>query len=289
MDLDRAHATLGVAASTPIEEVRQRYLVRARMVHPDRLANEPDLAIEAHRAMSELNAAWKAVSEAEERGERGRAEMAPDPEDPSRLPVNGECDLCGVRPATPIRLKSVTGLIVVSRHYSSHLELCRSCGTTMFREVQSTTLIRGWWGLFAFFYNVGAIISNISAVNRHKATVPPGQYRDAAVVAPVPPGMPLSKPVMKRVGSFVAPGIAVWIIAGLVAAGVSENNSGGGSSDDSQGSRIGMCLTAGGRETDCDFEDAAYEIEEEVAYVDDCGARFAFEAENGGIFCARRL
>lgn len=40
MVLSRAYAILGVEATTPIEEVKQRYRMRAQMLHPDRQAGK---------------------------------------------------------------------------------------------------------------------------------------------------------------------------------------------------------------------------------------------------------
>ena len=35
MELDRAHAILGIDASTPLRDVRAAYLARAKLLHPD--------------------------------------------------------------------------------------------------------------------------------------------------------------------------------------------------------------------------------------------------------------
>lgn len=144
MDLERAHATLGVDASSPLKDVGAAYLARAKMLHPDRQGGDAPMRREAERAMSQLTEAWDTVQRAGENRHipaEARADVGWDPPAELRLPVVGECDLCGSRPAKAVSLRSVTGRLVFFRWMRLEQELCRACATAMYREAHDANAL----------------------------------------------------------------------------------------------------------------------------------------------------
>lgn len=291
LDISRAHAVLGVEPETPLDEVKRRYRMRAQMLHPDRQVERPELANEAARAMSELNEAWNVISSAENDGTRGRAPgmSRVDSEDNRRLPFEGECDMCGSAPARRVTLRSITGLILLWRSRKTSLDLCRTCGTSAFREIQSETLIKGWWGIIAIYANVVVALMNVFAWRGHQTGLPAPQRRDPDVVAPFPPGLGLAGPVFKRPPVLLASGAAIIGYALLITAGSANDNS---TPDPTapirdSGSSIGTCLDVNGGIADCSGPAARYQITEQVPAASYCGYLEVFTDSEGHVYCAR--
>ncbi|MCA1984737.1 J domain-containing protein [Nocardioides nematodiphilus] len=149
MDLQMAYATLGIDEGVPIREVQQRYRARAQMLHPDRVQGSPKLLDEASRAMAELNAAWEVVADADRRGARHQKTRGFEhaEQEPLRTAGQGECDSCGSFPAALVQYRVVVGTVLFWRTRGVTLELCRTCGLSMFREAQAETMTKGWWGM----------------------------------------------------------------------------------------------------------------------------------------------
>jgi hypothetical protein len=142
MDLERAHAILGVDASTPLSDVKAAYRARARLFHPDRLQEDDQLNAEGGRAMAELTEAWSVVESAGENRQHLESQAA-DPADADlRLPNRGECDLCGPRPAQNVHLRSATGMLLSWRWQPMEAEVCRVCAMALFREAQAHNMTR---------------------------------------------------------------------------------------------------------------------------------------------------
>ena len=293
MDLARAHAVLVVDSSTPHDEVRQRYRMRAQMLHPDRQGGHPDLLAESGRAMAELTEAWAAVQEADRSGNRHRVAPASTPgpaPDPTRLPFVGECDLCGCAPAAPLTLRRGAGMVLFRRTYAANLDLCRRCGLSMFRETQSRTLVWGWWGVIAFFANLANVFGNIGAIRSHQRHLAPPQYRDPAVISPLPPGLPLSKPIHRRVAPMLVSIAVPLLLLGMTASAL--GNAGTGTSGGDGGTptvdMVGTCLTWNGNQVSCADYGAQWRITRETPYAASCAdfSEKAFEAPDHRIFCA---
>lgn len=317
MDLATAHATLGVDADTPLADVRSRYRMRAHMLHPDRMGDRPGLKQEAQRAMSDLNTAWEVIEGAERTGQRARPQANRDRPRPdrdaassrtaaTRMPVDGECDLCGVRPAARIELRTVTGMVLAHRLSTSDLDLCRRCGISVFREAQSSTLAKGWWGITGAFATIGVLVANGRAVFKHKRHVADPESRDPNVVTPIPPGMPLAEPVFSRMGSFIAPVAFAGLltIAGATTPDTQEEirdttsidnkddptsvDNNGVETSGSNSDAIGTCMDGDGWQIDCLDPSAAYFIVTRVAVPGDCGYYLTpFTDDEGRVFCAR--
>lgn len=58
---------------------------------------------------------------------------------------------------------------------SYRIQACRICGVVVAEEALNATMIKGWWGIFAFLANTVAVASNVVAWARFRAldTPPP--------------------------------------------------------------------------------------------------------------------
>jgi len=292
VDISKAHAILGVDPSIPIEEVGQRYRLRAQMLHPDRLVGKPGLVDEAGRAMAELNQAWKVVSSADADGTRMQGQQAADAAPSAqRYPHRGECDLCGTAPAADISLGSNVGLILVRRTKRITPQLCRRCGISLFRELQSETLVKGWWGIISAFVNVGTVLSNWSAIRGHRARLPEPNRRDPAVISPLAPGRPLARPVLGRPGPILATLAFAWLAFGTALGAISNAVEGGaaGQRESEVQSPVGSCLDESGYVADCDGSAAVYRITQQVPSAASCGSLEVFTSNGGNVYCATKL
>lgn len=296
MDLTTAYALLGVTAETPLAEVRDRFRMRARMMHPDRVAADGgEIALEAGRAMAGLNEAWAAIQRADALGtrhpERAHASASSrNTDEPTwRAPIEGECDICGTSPARRLRLRATTGMLLVRQDAESQLDLCLPCGVNMFRTVQASTLVTGWWALLAAVMNVRFLVGNYVAVRRHRRMVPPPQHRDPLVVTPMDPPVAPVRPVFLRVGPVVATAFVSGLFALFVVGMVVGASAGSEDYDPDPVTKVGTCLDRFGHEVGCLDSEAAYELTARVSSVSRCGYLDVFEADNGDIYCGKQL
>ncbi|MGH9251998.1 MAG: J domain-containing protein [Acidimicrobiales bacterium] len=259
MDLERAHATLGVNATTPLSEVRTAYTTRAQMLHPDRYHGNDSLRVEAERAMKELNLAWETVRRAGENRHAAPGTTEPVAGSP-RLPYQGECDLCGCHPAHPVTLRGVTGMVLFWRWQAFRAELCRSCGVGMFREVQAASLVKGWWGLIAPLANIVALSGNLLEYWRIKASPAPAA-RDPQVVTPLPGPVTPGRPVLGRAGPWAAVSVVAVVAVGLISSlAPSQGDSARTPPAPATDSAVGTCLDREGFTVSCADVDATWRI-----------------------------
>ena len=95
------------------------------------------------------------------------------------LPADG-CQVCGATPAVKIHLRGHQGMLLIMRFLTYRGQYCRDCGTSMFREVQSKTMLVGWWGYISLFVNTYNVIQNTFVDRRIRALGPPqGRLRAA--------------------------------------------------------------------------------------------------------------
>lgn len=281
MNLSRAHATLGVDEKTSLIEVRARFRARARIVHPDRAGNEPGLLAEAQQAMGELSEAWAVIRSAEKAGTRAREREPDDGNDAyGRFPRLGECDMCGSAPAARISLRTVIGLFFLHRNNQLDFELCKPCGRSMFREAQSATLIRGWWGVVAPWLNIVILVQNVYKIRSHSRMNAP-RSRDPEVMTPFPPGIPLARPVASRLGPWLATLAFLAVVGAIVIDAVEAP------AEQSPLTRqIGTCVASEGRAVECDDATAAYRIVEWVYLAKSCGSMAVLTSSEGFMYCA---
>lgn len=295
MDLQRAYATLGVSSEWSLEDIKTRYRARARLLHPDRAAEDSALSLEAGRAMAEVNEAWATVTRlhgacdplSAARGASAHTET-PRSAPPTRDPAEGECDLCGSKPAAGITLRQSQGRIIYRRKMESTLDLCQTCGRSMFREIQATNLVQGWWGVISIFATVAYLVQNAAQVRQHDRKTMGSVSRDPAVNSPLPTRPPLTRPVLGRLGPWVAMSFAGLLLFAFIAATVDPAYNGGSAdSDGGQTTGDGSCLTSAGLVTDCTGTDAYWVITHDVTSPDQCDVNEeSFSSSDGRMFCA---
>lgn len=117
------------------------------------------------------------------------------------MPSNG-CQLCGATPAMKIQLRGHRGMLLVMQRLTYRGQYCRECGTARFREVQSKTMLYGWWGYFSFVLNTYNVFQNMSVERQLRGLgAPQGRIRAAK-----PPGPTV----------FKTPGFAVTLLLPVI-------------------------------------------------------------------------
>jgi len=233
------YSALGVDRSATSDQIRQAYLGKIRQVHPD-ITGGPD------EAAKSLNAAYNVLSDQDQRAAYD-ASLAGDecPWCGARVPsdavdvhvmshiaeaARNGCQVCGRQPARRFTFKANSGFILARQIHEIDGNLCATCVTGVFREMQAHNITRGPWGLISLFMMPIYLIGNwISYGNRRGLTTPKpfDQTFDKATG--------LGKPVFSRV--------PVWIVVALISfvgfsvfQSVEADQSGSTSSGSSSGS-----------------------------------------------------
>jgi hypothetical protein len=275
----------------PLKDIESAYLMRAQMLHPDKYAGRPDLRAEAERAMTQLNLAWEALRAAPPEDERAARERLNDEWETEartyRPPAIGECDLCGSSPARPFTLRQATGMVLFWRQRRFQAELCRSCGISLFRDVQASGLTKGWWGIVAPLANIVDMTLNL-AVRQDITRMPPPAFRDPLVISPFPIAMPLRPSVFRRPGPWIATAVASVLALTIISSAVEDQTSTPAPAPASYRGPLGSCLDGVGAETSCSSSTAVWRIAREVQTATDC---YTFEeafssSSDGRIYCA---
>jgi hypothetical protein len=121
------------------------------------------------------------------------------------------CRICGAMPATATTIRRHQGIVVLLRWVSLRGPFCKTCGTALFRECTSKTLIQGWWSpLSLVFANPLTLLLNSFALRKINALAQP---------LPGWPGHQLTpgRPAIRRRSSLIAvlPALSwLWIVAG---------------------------------------------------------------------------
>ena len=133
-------------------------------------------------------------------------------------PGEGDCIVCGSAPATTGTVRIITGLILWLKWETVKGPFCRSCGTAVVRQHTNRTLLTGWWGVFAFPFNLFTVFANLNAGRRFKALPPPVPQPHVAGMAadPLDPGAPLSRRPGPYVGVLVVLAAIAWIGSDVV-------------------------------------------------------------------------
>ncbi|MFI0976109.1 hypothetical protein ACH4SP_03665 [Streptomyces sp. NPDC021093] len=71
------------------------------------------------------------------------------------------CEVCGAQPATSVTVRSHQGMVVIMRTVTRRGVLCRTCGLAVYRQMTSSTLVTGWWGLFSLFVTPFVVLANV--------------------------------------------------------------------------------------------------------------------------------
>jgi hypothetical protein len=215
MDDSTARRVLGVGPYASHREAHEAYKRRAKMIHPDRHAHaEVTARREAERAMRELTEAWHTVKHAKPPPPGIRYERPAEQE--RRPPRPTACELCGHLPAVPEDVRALTGILLIHHTDRYAGTLCRNCGTSLCRDVQSQTLTLGWWGVPALFVNLAVLVNN-AAYFRALRELPWPRERSAEAHAPLSQPQPLTKTVISRPLPWLATvTAAVVVVFGIV-------------------------------------------------------------------------
>ena len=74
-----------------------------------------------------------------------------------------KCEICGAPNAKFRRFSTVVGLLVISSHKKTEPHaVCDEHKRHFANEPLMKNLLLGWWGIYAFFWNIIAIISNLT-------------------------------------------------------------------------------------------------------------------------------
>ena len=112
-------------------------------------------------------------------------------------PTTPPCRICGAQPAGDITIRQHTGLLVAMRFSKMEGPLCRSCATSIHRDMTTKTLAGGWWSVGSIiFYVWFTLLANLYAHTKIKK-LPQPSPSPAGVV--LPPG----KPVWQRPLAYV--------------------------------------------------------------------------------------
>jgi len=295
-----AAAILGVPTSASEAEARKSYLTRARLLHPDRFAGAPESDVQAAtEAMAQLNAAFAVF--------RGDAQFTAD-EEPTPPPppppsagsdaagqsgaVNADaCSLCGYAPAVRVKFHTVTGLILFWRWGTLDGLLCRRCGEAMYNESQRSTLLKGWWGLIAPIATVIAFLGNLSRIGTVRRLSEP-QFRVPGAPVLLPHPMVFSRPWFKRPASLLSTGIALLVIAFIIAALLTPTSrSSAPPASDAPTIALGSCWFIDGEgvynEVACDDSRATMKVTKSVSNFTACG--YDYLPDNDGEYKCMEL
>ncbi|MEU0008374.1 hypothetical protein ABZ079_30015 [Streptomyces sp. NPDC006314] len=107
------------------------------------------------------------------------------------------CQVCGASPAAQVTVRGHQGMLVIMRFLRRQGVFCRTCALATFREMQSDTLVRGWWGPLSMVITPVTLLINLGALSGIRRVPEPVTARWRP---PLDPG----KPVFKRPAGVLA-------------------------------------------------------------------------------------
>lgn len=226
-----ARSILGVTDTATLQEARKAYKSLVKVFHPDLNSATPEQAAQATQATARINQAWDTLEDLDKRGLLGK--FVDDPRDEAatgssfrlrpRHPNWGECVICGSTPATNADFRFVQTFLIWLQTGSLSGAFCRACGSEVFRDAQSRSLTRGWWGIgvvaLPFF-----LIGNLFARRKVRDQDMPA-YRDFRVVTPTDQPLLPGRPVFKRPSVILAVAVVVVLGSALVATALNPSSS----------------------------------------------------------------
>ena len=93
-----------------------------------------------------------------------------------RATTEPSCELCGAQPAAEIRLRRLTGAVILFSSYRSNPILCASCGELATKEMQKQTLTKGWWSATSAVLNPVVVATNSNNKRKHQKRLRNGRY-----------------------------------------------------------------------------------------------------------------
>lgn len=227
-----AFDVLGIEPNATDEEINAEWKRLARLTHPDAHPDAtPQQRIALTQRMAAINAAYEELRNPLRRDElrhtRAQGHSSSSWDAPSR-PREGastsrrrhdSCELCGSIPSKRVSFQQVTGQVFRDLIRRFDAQLCRDCAQAVGREMQSKTLVTGWWGVFAVFRNLYAIASNSNSLINASRIAPPVSP-SGYVTYP----LPIGEPLFRRPRTWVGWAIVAALIGIGVPLGVQESN-----------------------------------------------------------------
>lgn len=91
------------------------------------------------------------------------------------------CKFCGRGPAERFVIRRHVGMLLLQKFVKIDAMLCREHAIATVQQFQRQTLVQGWWGITSFFFNIAAVIGNMSALSRAKKMAPPSGSATPAI------------------------------------------------------------------------------------------------------------
>lgn len=172
-----------------------------------------------------------------------------------RTPDGTWCESCGRAPVKRVRYTRLVGMVMAVQTYSNQVWLCRDCGQSIVRSFQSKTLLQGWWGFTAFFFNIGAVLGNTKTLLSLRRLASPAE----------PGGLDPGRPVFLRSGMLIVPGVLAVIAGiGIVSA-----------LDESAPLEVGSCVRSGSGDS---VKGVECSVDNEGEFVSEVGDPLTCEA-----------
>lgn len=83
------------------------------------------------------------------------------------------CQVCGSLPAVHAVLRAHQGMFLIMRSRKREGFFCRSCGTSLQRQMTTDTLWQGWWGVMSFFITPVTVLLNLGPRARFRRLAEP--------------------------------------------------------------------------------------------------------------------
>ena len=133
------------------------------------------------------------------------------PVEQAYAPGGDGCQVCGATPARKTHLRGHQGMLLLMRFFTYRGQYCRDCGTARFREVQSRTMLVGWWGYISFVVNSYNVFHNMNQLRLLQAL---GAPKDRVRAAKPMPASVFSSP-----GFYVTLCVPVLVVLVVVRLG----------------------------------------------------------------------
>jgi DnaJ domain len=228
---------LGVSVDATMDEITVAWREKVKNLHPDRFPDVSDeVTASLTRETARVNNAYTQIKSDPEGTRRMFTPGAPggvgdqtwsNPDADhrrgrqQRRPSGPVCDLCASVNTRQFVFSRQIGLVIQRRSGIVEALLCRHCALSIGRDFQSRTLTTGWWGVTAFFVNIGYIARNslgLWRASRMDQPAPPPGF----VTFPLDPGRPVAMRAFSWVGPVV---IAVWLMFGSLTDASPTNSS----------------------------------------------------------------
>ena len=219
MNEAEARSVLGVSRTATLDEARKAHRRLVKVFHPDRNSGTQEESAKATAATARINQAWDTLRDLAARQLLGNFLDEPSTSTGSardfrlhpRPPGPSECLICGCSPAEPATFRFVQTFLIWLSTGTLTGSFCRACGLEVFRDCQSRTLTRGWWGIGIFalpFFAVANVLARRSVINQGGPS-----YRDINVVTPADQPLLPGKPVFRRPSVLTVTTLVLAVVA----------------------------------------------------------------------------